>query len=44
MQEHVKLMTKIFGELSAIGEAISEEDLVVCLLASLPESYNILRL
>ena len=42
MQEHVKLMTKICEELSVIGEAISEEDRVVNLLGSLPESYNVL--
>ena len=42
VQEHVKLMTEIFEELSVIGEAISEEDRVVYLLASLPESYNVL--
>ena len=39
VQEHVKLMTEICEELSVIGEAISEEDRVVYLLASLPESY-----
>ena len=35
-------MTEICDELSVIGEAISEEDRVVYLLASLPESYNVL--
>ena len=34
-------MTEICDELSIIGEAISEEDRVVCLLASLPKSYNV---
>ena len=42
MQEHIKLMTEIYEELSVIGEAISEEDRLVYLLASLPESYNVL--
>jgi len=42
VQEHVKFMSEICDELSAIGENISEEDRVVYLLASLPESYNTL--
>ena len=42
VHEHVKLMTEICEELSVIGEAISEEDRVVYLLASLPKSYNVL--
>ena len=42
VQEHVKSMTEICDELSEIGEAMSEEDRVVYLLASLPESYNVL--
>ena len=41
VQEHVKSMTEICDELSEIGEAVSEEDRVVYLLASLPESYNV---
>ena len=35
-------MTEIFNELSVIGDQISEEDRVVYLLASLPDSYNTL--
>ena len=35
-------MTKIFNGLSVIGDPISEEDHVVHLLASLPDSYNML--
>ena len=35
-------MSEICDELSAIGETISEEDRVIYLLASLPESYNVL--
>ena len=39
VQEHVKAMTEIFNELAVIGE---DEDCVVYLLASLPESFNTL--
>ena len=42
VQEHVKAMTEIFEGLSVIGDPISEEDRVVHLLASLPDSYNML--
>ena len=42
VQEHIKEMTEIFDELSVIGDPLSEEDRVVYLLASLPESYNML--
>ena len=42
VQEHIKLMTEIFNELSMIGDQITEEDFVVYLLASLPDSYNTL--
>ena len=35
-------MSEICDELSAIGETVSEEDRVVYLLASLPESYSVL--
>ena len=42
VQEHIKFMSKICDELSAIGENISEEDRVVYLLASLPKSYSTL--
>ena len=35
-------MTEICDELLVTGKAISEEDRVVYLLASLPESYNML--
>lgn len=40
VQEHVKAMTEIFEGLSVIGDPILEEDRVVHLLASLPDSYN----
>ena len=38
----MKSMTELCDELSAIDEPVSEEDRVVFLLASLPESYNVL--
>ena len=41
-QAHVKEMTELFDFLSVAGETVSEEDRVVYLLASLPESYNVL--
>ncbi|KAK3893175.1 hypothetical protein Pcinc_003000 [Petrolisthes cinctipes] len=40
VQEHVKTMTEIFNELSVIGDQMNEEDRMVHLLASLPESYD----
>ena len=42
MQDHIKSMTEVCDELSAIAEPVNEEDRVVYLLASLPESYNVL--
>lgn len=42
VQDHIKAMTELCDELAAIGEPVSEEDRVVYLLASLPESYNVL--
>ena len=42
VQDHIKIMTKICDELLAIGERVSDEDRVVYLLASLPESYGVL--
>ena len=35
-------MTELFDSLSVAGETVTEEDRVVYLLASLPESYNVL--
>ena len=42
VQEHIKIMTELFDALSVAGETVSEEDRVVYLLASLPESYSVL--
>ena len=39
VHNHIKLMTETFDELSVIGDSLNEEDRVVYLLASLPESY-----
>ena len=41
-QEHIKVMTELFDALSVAGETISEEDRVVYLLASLPDTYTVL--
>ena len=45
-QHHIKVMTKLLDALLdallIAGETISEEDRVVYLLASLPETYNVL--
>ena len=35
-------MTEVFNSLSIVGDPISEEDQVVYLLASIPESYSML--
>ena len=42
VQEHVKALTEIFNELSVIGDNIEDEHSVIYLLASLPESYEML--
>ncbi len=42
VQKHVKTMTEIFDGLSVIGDPVEEEDRVVHLLASLPDSFNML--
>ena len=42
VQKHVKALTEIFDELSIIGDPLDEEDQVVHVLASLPESYDML--
>uniref|UniRef100_A0A1X7TYL0 Retrotransposon gag domain-containing protein n=1 Tax=Amphimedon queenslandica TaxID=400682 RepID=A0A1X7TYL0_AMPQE len=42
VQDHIKSMIEIFNELSIVGDAISEEDQVVHLLASLPDYFGVL--
>ena len=42
VQSHIITMTEIFDELAIIGDPLDEENQVVHLLASLPESYDIL--
>ena len=42
VHNHIKLITETFDELSVIGDSLNEEDRVVDLLASLPESYDML--
>ena len=42
VNEHIKTMSEIFERLAVIVDAVSEEDRVVHLLDSLPESYNVL--
>ena len=42
VRDHIKSLTEVYDELSAIGEPIKEEDRVVYILASLPERYNVL--
>ena len=40
--EYIKNTAELFDSLAVIGDSISEEDRVVHLLASLPDSYNML--
>ena len=42
VQEHIKAMTETFDGLSVVGDPVANEDRVVHLLASLPDSYNML--
>ena len=42
VQGHIKAILEIFDSLAAVGDAVSEEDRVVHLLASLPESFSVL--
>ena len=43
VQEHIKAMTEVFDALSVVGDPVPEEDRVVHLLASLPESYVLVK-
>ena len=42
VSEHIKELTEIFNSLSVLGDTVTDEDRVVHLLASLPESYSVL--
>ena len=42
VQDHIKTMIEIFNELAIVGVNITDEDWVVYLFASLPDSYNTL--
>lgn len=42
VQDHIRTMTETFNALSVIGDTITDEDRVVHLLASLPDSYSML--
>lgn len=42
VQDHIKQMIETFDALSIIGDPIDEDDRVVYLLASLPESFNMI--
>ena len=42
MEAHLKSMKELTDKLSAIGAPIAEEDQVVTLLGSLPQSYSTL--
>ena len=42
IQKHIKNMLEIFDELAIVGDPMEDEDRVVHLLASLPNSYEVL--
>ncbi len=42
VQDHVKTMTELFNELAVVGDKIEDDDRVIYLLASLPESFSVL--
>ena len=42
VREHIKKLSEIFKELAVVGSPVEEEDKVVHLLASLPDSYSML--
>ena len=37
LQDHLKSLVEIFDALAVVGDAVKDEDKVICLLASLPE-------
>lgn len=42
VQGHIRQMTEVFNKLSAMDAPMSEEDRVICLLASLPDSFSVM--
>ena len=42
MQDHLKIFVDIFSELAVVGDKVEEEDQVINVLASLPDSYSTL--
>ena len=42
VQEHIRQMTELFNALSEMDVPLSEEDRVIYLLASLPDSFSVL--
>ena len=42
VHEHIKELTETFNDLSVLGDNITDENRVVHLLASLPDSYSVL--
>ena len=42
VQDHIRKMIEVFEKLAVIGDPLEEEDQVVYLLGSLPESFDML--
>lgn len=42
LQDYLKTCVELFNEMAVIGDALSEEDKVISLLASLPDTYSVL--
>ena len=40
VQGHIKAMMELFNELAIVGDVIQDEDCVIYLLASLPDSFS----
>ena len=40
LKDHLKTITEIYEELAVVGDSVEEEDRVINLLASLPDSYS----
>ena len=40
LEEHLKQIVELFDELAAVGDPITEEDRIICILASLPENFS----